>query len=290
MEPYCFDQATWTEDLKIITDETLIVPGMEMFGNNCTSGNLYILPPHRHRSTEFLYIANGSQKYYINDKEYTLNGNQVLVVDPHVPHSTGSNPYGRHESLWFRLDLKEFTRNLGVSQDVKQLICNRLHHLDTPLISLKEHMYSDLQEAFFGLASQDPTEQLCGYAKFIGFMTQLVRCTDPSVNYSREIQQVVDYIGAHICTQLSLEDLAELAGLSLSGFKQKFRRETGISPREYINLLKVEKAKQLLSAGHSITDTAFALDFSSSSYFSVLFHQIENMSPSEYVMKLRQNI
>ena len=83
--------------------------------------------------------------------------------------------------------------------------------------------------------------------------------------------------------RLGLEELAELAGLSLSGFKQKFRRETGITPREYINLLKIEKAKALLRAGSSVTETAFSLDFSSSSYFSVLFKQMEDMSPSEYV-------
>ena len=45
---------------------------------------------------------------------------------------------------------------------------------------------------------------------------------------------------------------------------------------------KEKKAREYLAAGYSVTETAFALDFSSSSYFSVLFRQIEDMPPSTY--------
>ena len=280
---YVFDNAIWTDDVRILTDDTLIVPGLEMFGHNCSARNLRLLTPHIHKTAEFLYLANGSQKYSINGQEYTVKGNQVLVVDAEVPHSSGPNPYGRYESLWFRLDIAAFAANLGVSEPVRELICQRLQRMTNPILVPQDTLYNELQNAFYSLASSDPTEQLSGYGKFVHFVTQLVKCTDPTGGYSPGIQRVITYIEENICTHLGLEELAELAGLSLSGFKQKFRRETGITPREYINLLKIEKAKALLRAGSSVTETAFSLDFSSSSYFSVLFKQMEDMSPSEYV-------
>ena len=110
---YVFDNAIWTDDVRILTDETLIVPGLEMFGHNCSARNLRLLTPQIHKTAEFLYLANGSQKYSINGQEYTVKGNQVLVVDAEVPHSSGPNPYGRYESLWFRLDIAAFAANLG---------------------------------------------------------------------------------------------------------------------------------------------------------------------------------
>jgi len=280
---YVFDKPTWTDDTRILTRETLIVPGLEMFGHNCSARNLRLLSPHIHKTAEFLYLANGSQKYSIDGQEHVVKGNQVLVVDAEVPHSSGPNPYGRYESLWFRLDIPVFAASLGVSDQVKDLICRRLQHMANPILAPQDHLYSELQGAFYNLASQDPTDQLCGYSTFVHFVTQLVKCTDPAVSCSPGIQRAIVYIEENICTHLVLEDLAQLAGLSLSGFKQKFRRETGITPREYINLLKIEKAKEFLSAGVSVTQTAFNLDFSSSSYFSVLFRQMEDMPPSEYV-------
>jgi len=279
---YHFDDYMWTEDRKIITGEYTAVPGMEMFGHDCTVHNLHILKPHIHKTAEFVYLANGTQKYCIGDQEYTIKGNQVMVVDAQVPHSSGVNPYGRYESFWFRLDIQTFAECLGVPGWIKSLICSRLTNLQNPILAPKENLFGLLHDVFYDLSSVDPAKQLRGYSGFVGFITKLVECTDLTGGCSASIQRVLAYIEENICTHLKLEDLAELAGVSLSGFKQKFRRETGITPREYINLLKIEKAKEYLSAGYSVTETAFALDFSSSSYFSVLFRQMEDTTPDAY--------
>lgn len=57
----------------------------------------------------------------------------------------------------------------------------------------------------------------------------------------------------------------------------------GITPREYINSLKVEYAKNmLLDENYNITDVAFDLNFSSSNYFSSVFKQFTGFTPSQY--------
>ncbi len=280
---YLVDVAGWTDDIKIITDEILTIPGLEMFGHN--RGHRSVLQPHIHHAAEFVYLSNGTQKYYIGDEEFVIRGNQVLAVAADTPHSSGPSQFGRHETLWFRLYIDEFSEHLGVTRQMQLLARRRLHQMCNSIIVLKENMYSDLQAAFYELASADLTRQLSGWARFLRFVTHLIECTTPTGSCSPAIQQTIAYIEENICTHLELETLAELAGLSLSGFKQKFRRETGITPREYINLQKIEKAKALLRTGMGITETAFALDFSSSSYFSYLFRQMENMTPSEFVKK-----
>lgn len=281
-----FDTYMWTEERKVLTEEYLIVPGLEMFGHNRSAKTSYALSPHIHQTTEFLYITNGTQKYYVNDKEYTLKGNQVLIVDENTPHSTGEKSYGRHENFWFRIDIEKFAQSLP--REIKALIIERLRGQSGTVISLKENLSGQLHSAFYSLASDNLSEKLCGYAKFVDFITQLVSYSDPAGSHSNAITKVISYIDENICSHIKLEELAALCSLSLSGFKQKFRKETGITPREYINIKKIEKAKELLSQGMSVTDTAFALDFSSSNYFSVLFKQLEDVSPSEY-RKINEN-
>lgn len=285
---YLYDEAVWQENYKIITDDILTIPGLEMFGHNSDTRHRRTLFPHIHKTAEFLYLSNGSQRYGINGQEYTIHGNQILAVAADTPHSSAQSPYGRYETLWFRLDIDAFAEGLGVTNAMKQLCRERLHRMCGTIVAPQENLYGNLQAAFYELASPDPLCQLSGYARFIRFIMQLIRCTDPSSNYSPAIQRTVAFIKENICTHLELEKLAELNGLSLSGFKQKFRRETGITPREYINLLKIEKAKELLLKGFSVTETAFALDFSSSSYFSYLFRQIVDTTPSEYVKRCNQ--
>ena len=284
MAVYVTDEPVWTDELMIMGADRLQIPGVEMFGYNCSTRDLHIMTPHMHKTSEFLCFANGSQKYYIGDQEFTMRGNQVLIVDGDVVHSTGSIPYGRYEHLWFRMDVETFANGLSVTEDMRQTIIRRLTHLSEPLISLPEAPYPDLLACFFHLASDDPAQRLVGYAGFLTFICRLVQNTDPVRTYSPTIQKALTYIGDNICSHIPLTRLAELCGLSLSGFKQKFRRETGITPREYINLTKISKAQELLAAGHSVTETAFALDFTSSSYFSVLFRQVTDQTPSEYIL------
>ena len=55
-----------------------------------------------------------------------------------------------------------------------------------------------------------------------------------------------------------------------------------MTPREYINQLKIREAKKLLKEGRSVTEVALELGFSSSNYFAVLFKKITLYTPTEY--------
>jgi AraC-like DNA-binding protein len=60
-----------------------------------------------------------------------------------------------------------------------------------------------------------------------------------------------------------------------------FRREVGLSVHEYILNKKIEYACELLET-HSITETAFLLNFSSSQHFSRVFKQHTGQTPGEF--------
>lgn len=242
-----------------------------MIGHAACSRQAKALQPHIHQSAEFLCLASGSQKYCVGDREYVIKGNQVLVVDKDQLHSTGESPYGRYENIWFRLNVETFAIGLGLPEEMKEALIRRLCNMKEPIISLKENHYCNLREAFYDLVSENPVRRLSGFSGFVDFVMLLVQSSEGEVPPSGGLQPVLDNIQENTGTHLMLEDLAELAGLSLSGFKQKFRREIGITPREYINLKKIEKAKTLLTQGMSVTDTAFSLGFSSSSYFRCCF-------------------
>ena len=55
-----------------------------------------------------------------------------------------------------------------------------------------------------------------------------------------------------------------------------------MTPREYINQLKIREAKRMLRENQSVTRVALDLGFGSSNYFAVLFKKITLYSPSQY--------
>jgi len=62
-----------------------------------------------------------------------------------------------------------------------------------------------------------------------------------------------------------------------------FKRELGVTPVEFLNRLRVEKATVLLRSGTSVKDAAEAVGFSDAFYFSKVFKRIRGVSPSEVV-------
>lgn len=100
---------------------------------------------------------------------------------------------------------------------------------------------------------------------------------------SKPIQLCCDHIVMHICDDLSIRSLARLCGYSEYYLSRKFKQETGISIKDYINRHRIEYAKSRLAASRdSVQDISDSLHYSSRSYFSSLFQKMTGMSPSEY--------
>lgn len=98
--------------------------------------------------------------------------------------------------------------------------------------------------------------------------------------YSKHIVLCVDYIYSHIHYRITLEELAEYLGLSVSYLSKLFKREMGMSLSDYINMLKIDKAKDmLLYTDDKIIDISNSLSFSSQSHFIKVFSAFTGMTP-----------
>ncbi|MDO5422721.1 MAG: AraC family transcriptional regulator [Eubacteriales bacterium] len=103
-------------------------------------------------------------------------------------------------------------------------------------------------------------------------------------NASRIMGDVAAYVADHYqdC-DLSVESVAERYGLSVSYFSKLFNQYTGKTFPDYVNQLRLQKAKELLLAdpGMPVGEIAELVGFHSSSYFSAAFRKYYGVSPSQ---------
>jgi AraC-like DNA-binding protein len=98
------------------------------------------------------------------------------------------------------------------------------------------------------------------------------------------IKPAVDYIHKNYAKELiDVKNLSAECGISYDYLRKLFEQRFGVSPIKYINALKINRAKELLSSGlYSVSEVAFSSGFSDLSHFSRFFKANVGVLPSEY--------
>lgn len=100
---------------------------------------------------------------------------------------------------------------------------------------------------------------------------------------SSPIERSRQLIDANLDRGLTLEDLADAAGISRSHFARLFRAEVGVSPHRYQSQQRVNVAKRLLrETSMGLVDISMELGFCSQSHFTQVFHSHVGMPPRKY--------
>lgn len=100
---------------------------------------------------------------------------------------------------------------------------------------------------------------------------------------SEELLKIIRYMNLHLSERIDMKRLAEQFYLSHTGLIYKFRHELGTTPSQYLILLRIRYAKQLLlNETCSIGEVAERCGYNNPFYFSNAFRRHTGMNPSEF--------
>lgn len=101
---------------------------------------------------------------------------------------------------------------------------------------------------------------------------------------SKHTKQAIEYIQGNYFTSPSLDDVASHCGLNSEYMSRIFKKETGKPMIEYINILKVERAKELFrEKKRRIYEVANLVGIPDTHYFSTIFKKYVGITPTEYI-------
>ena len=100
------------------------------------------------------------------------------------------------------------------------------------------------------------------------------------------VDNVIQYIRANISQPITLEELADVANLSVYYFAHCFKEETGFAPLEYVINTRIERAKALLlRTTMPVSEIAYAVGYRSAGSLSNAFIKRVGISPGNYRLK-----
>ncbi|MGH7074542.1 MAG: helix-turn-helix domain-containing protein [Stellaceae bacterium] len=98
-----------------------------------------------------------------------------------------------------------------------------------------------------------------------------------------QLRRVIEYIDANIASELTLPELARVAGLSAHHFGQAFKATTGRPPHQYVIEKRIHRARELLRDGRiSIAEIAQTVGFSSQSHLTINFRRVIGVTPARF--------
>ncbi|MDD3251066.1 MAG: AraC family transcriptional regulator [Lachnospiraceae bacterium] len=121
------------------------------------------------------------------------------------------------------------------------------------------------------------------YAQLSGEMEKKEQQQEHDERETGPVGEIIHYIHENLDEELNMEKLAEEHGISSRYVRRFFKEQIGMGSNEYINMLRLGKAKQLLcNPNYTITQVALMSGFTSSQYFCRVFRRQMNVSPAEY--------
>ncbi|MBQ8526002.1 MAG: helix-turn-helix domain-containing protein [Clostridia bacterium] len=218
---------------------------------------------------QFLYTVRGAGECFINGESFELKKGSLFFLPSSYPHE--------YHALTDDWETKYFTFNgSGVKDffDFEPWIANMAEKLDFPeyhrrLYEMKQDIALDTKLSVY----------------LYSMLLELRDCLEFSSAPSRKQRDIITAVlhGFSEQPESTLSDIAGRFGISEEHFCRVFKKHTGYRPFEYMNLIKLQKAKELLSnTNMDIKDIAAHIGFESHSYFSLLFKKYVGESPSQY--------
>lgn len=250
---------------------------------------------HWHSYGEILLVAPGKTNIYcVGKNTYELVPDDIVLVWPMEMHSIVDA--NREDSLvvqfsnGFINSLFDLRRIMHMYRNL-HIICVKSH--PELAAKLKDLIYK-MRDIFF---SEMPDREIRCTMLLMEFMLTLLEHRKelapdmeeevkdgPGDDVMRRLMMVTDYIKNNLTADdLSQGAMAEMAGISREYFSRIFKNVTGMNYTKWLNMIRLEKATELLSDDkRPLTEIAMMSGFQSIPSFNRVFREEKGMAPGEY--------
>ena len=252
----------------------------------CYTFSQHSFPRHFHDHYVIELVLKGADRFYCAGKNFTATVNQLVLINPGEVH-TGSTIAGiplQYFSIYPDTKaLQEVTDALEIpiSRDFNFRTCKAGPSCLTEKLQVLYHSFISppdtlqQQEAFF-----ECMEAL--------FQYEQKKPKKDNGNGDARIKKLTDFIACNFREDISLKKMAELVSLNPFHLIRLFKKNTGLSPYDYLLIVRTEYAKKLLHEGSRVEEAARNSGFYDTSHLNRSLRKIAATSPKSFLLSKGQ--
>jgi len=227
-------------------------------------------PPMFHPHCELIYVVKGSIPTVIDGTEHLLREGEISFLFPYLSHSYAAAENAEVIVLLFNPTATVFSHLLLTR---KPQICYTDGRPFLPLL-----------QRILLLSEQGKDKTAISYLNaLIGEITDLLPLTDSDQQADDITVRILEYCSEHFTEDVTLNRIAESLYVSTSYVSKIFTHKLKYNFRDYLNALRIDKAKSLLEQTElKIADVMYECGFNNQSSFNRVFRSFCGLSPREY--------
>lgn len=243
---------------------------------------------YRKRSKEevnqyvLMYCTEGEGWYEIENQKQKVSANQIFILPKATSHAYGSTSKNPWTIYWIHLDGK-VASHFASGLEKPMLISPEKDSRIEERLKLFEEIFSTLKNGYSKSNLEYSITALFHFLGSLKYLSAYRACT--TCNYQeRDIaEEAIHFMRENIHKRLTLKEISNYTGLSVSHFSSIFQKKTGYSVLNYLSQLKIQEACHHLDFSNmKINQISMIIGFDDPFYFSRLFTKTMGVSPSEY--------
>lgn len=227
---------------------------------------------------QLLYISAGKAFFRFGETDVEVSAGHMVLYRPgeaqHYYYCAKDCP----EVAWVHFsgyEADSILKDIGF-YDTSILFCETSFHF----LQIFQSMTRELQlkrPCFDSLISLYLRQLFAGIKR-----SQLERSKEQTSVY-KEMEKTVDYFNEFFSHDICIEDYAKKQHMSVCWFIHNFKCYMGMTPKQYITSIRINKAKELLkSTDYSIEEIGTLVGYENPLYFSRIFKKVIGCAPSAY--------
>lgn len=229
---------------------------------------------------QWIQSIQGEGELVVNGKTYLVKEGCAMLLYKGIPHE-----YYATSSSWI-VNWVVFD-----GQQVKEFL-NNIAGIDTSvmLYLARPDVFLNKFQSMADIGHSESTLTGIKYSSIIYcLLTDIVQYAsinnnNDTYNQYFKLKPIFDYIEQNYAKVLTLEELADVIGVTPPHLCTSFKKATNLRPFQYINSIRIKKSKELLLENPQlqIKEVAYLAGFEDPTYFCSVFKKHEKINPSQF--------
>lgn len=249
-------------------------------------------PPHWHTPIEIIMPLENTYTIECLSGIFELVEGDIAFIAPGCLH-TLTSPKEKGTRIIFQVDpsvlrgMKEIEPMISILSPITifsmQSAPEIYEHLKALLLGIKDEYQNSASLSEAAIYSKVLSMFVLIGRNYVKEAPRMATTGNKHQEYTEKFMQICDYISSHCTEDLTLDEIADMAGFSKFHFSRLFKQFTNVSFYQYLSQNRIYTAEKLLAIPeYSVTAVAYNSGFTSLSSFIRMFKIVKGVTPSEF--------